>query len=188
MIILLFIAIIIGNKSYGEKKAADLDKLIKQKGESAAYEAGIIELDPRLMSILGRLYFRTSYGQNVLQHSVETSHIAGMLASELGADVQVAKKAALLHDIGKAMDHEVQGTHVEIGKRILQKFGADEKIIIAMQSHHEEYPYETIESIIVQVADAISGARPGARRDTLENRSEERRVGKEGRSRWSPYH
>ncbi len=152
-----------------ERARIDVDKLIKQKGEQAAYEAGIIDLDPRIMVILGRLYFRTSYGHNVLQHSVEMAHIAGMLASELGADVAVAKKAALLHDIGKAMDHEVQGTHVEIGKRILQKFNADEKIITAMQSHHEEYPYETIESIIVQVADAISGARPGARSDTLEN-------------------
>ena len=152
-----------------EKAKAEVDKLVKQKGEAAAYEAGVIDLDPRLMSILGRLYFRTSYGQNVLQHSVEVAHIAGILAAELGADAAVAKKAALLHDIGKAMDHEVQGTHVEIGKRILQKFGTDEKIITAMQAHHEEYPYETIESVIVQVADAVSGARPGARRDTLEN-------------------
>ncbi len=152
-----------------ERAKIEIDKLIKQKGEAAAYEAGVIDVDPRLMAILGRLYFRTSYGQNVLQHSVEAAHIAGILASELGADVNVAKKAALLHDIGKAMDHEVQGTHVEIGKRILQKFKTDEKIIVAMQSHHEEYPYESIEAIIVQVADAISSARPGARRDTLEN-------------------
>ena len=152
-----------------ERAKIEVDKLIKQKGESAAYDTGVIDVDPRLMSILGRLYFRTSYGQNVLQHSVEAAHIAGMIASELGADVSVAKKAALFHDIGKAMDHEVQGTHVEIGRRILQKFNADEKIIIAMQSHHEEYPYETIESIIVQVADAISSSRPGSRRDTLEN-------------------
>jgi ribonuclease Y len=100
---------------------------------------------------------------------VEIAHLAGMLASELGADVQVAKKAALLHDIGKAVDHEVSGTHVEIGKRILQKFNVEEEVIKAMQAHHEEYPYETLESVIVQVADAISGARPGARRDTLEN-------------------
>lgn len=152
-----------------ERARVEIDKTIKQKGEMAAYETGIIDLDPRLLTVLGRLYFRTSYGQNVLQHSVETAHIAGMLASELGADVMMAKKGALLHDIGKAMDHEVQGTHVEIGKRILQKFNIDEKIIKAMQSHHEEHPFETLESVIVQAADAISGARPGARRDSLEN-------------------
>lgn len=152
-----------------EKARAEVEKTIKQKGEMAAYEAGIIDLDPRLLTVLGRLYFRTSYGQNVLQHSIEAAHIAGMLASELKADVNVAKKGALLHDIGKAMDHDVQGTHVEIGKRILQKFNVDEKIIKAMQSHHEEYPFETTEAVIVQVADAISGARPGARRDSLEN-------------------
>ncbi len=152
-----------------ERARVEVEKLIKQKGESSAYETGVIDFDPRLLTILGRLYFRTSYGQNVLQHSIEVVHLAGMLASELGADVQVVKKAALLHDIGKAMDHEVSGTHVEIGKRILQKFNIDEKIIKAMQAHHEEYPFETLESIIVQTADAISGARPGARRDTLEN-------------------
>ena len=152
-----------------ERARQEVEKIIKQKGEAAAYETGVINLDPRLLTILGRLYFRTSYGQNVLQHSIEVAHLSGMLASELGADTEVAKKAGLLHDLGKAMDHEIQGTHVEIGKRILQKVNTDEKIIQAMQSHHEEYPYETIESIIVQVADAISSARPGARRDTLEN-------------------
>lgn len=152
-----------------EKAKAEIDKTIKQKGESAAYEVGIVDLDPRLLIVLGRLYFRTSYGQNVLQHSIESAHIAGMLATELGADVNVAKKGALLHDIGKAMDHEVQGTHVEIGKRILQKFNVDEKIIKAMQSHHEEHLFETTESVIVQVADAVSGSRPGARRDSTEN-------------------
>ena len=152
-----------------EKAKEEINKIIKEKGEQAVYECGIFNLDPRIVSILGRLYFRTSYGQNVLQHSIEMAHIAGMLAEELGADVAVAKAGALLHDIGKAVDHEVQGTHVEIGRRILQKFGADEAIIKAMQAHHEEYPYETIESIIVQTADAISGGRPGARRDTVEN-------------------
>lgn len=152
-----------------EKAREEIHRIIRDKGEQAAYEAGVLNLDPRTLAVLGRLHFRTSYGQNVLQHSVEMAHIAGMLAEELGADVQIAKAGALVHDIGKAVDHEVQGSHVEIGKRILQKFGEDERIIKAMQAHHEEYPYETVESIIVQVADAISGGRPGARRDTVEN-------------------
>lgn len=146
-----------------------INKIIKEKGEQAVYECGILNFDPRIVAILGRLYFRTSYGQNVLQHSIEMAHIAGMIAEELGADVAIAKAGALVHDIGKALDHEVQGTHVEIGMRILQKFGADERIITAMKSHHEDYPYETVESIIVQTADAISGGRPGARRDSVEN-------------------
>ncbi len=156
-------------EEFVEKAKTEINTIIKKKGEQAVYECGILNLDPRIVSILGRLYFRTSYGQNVLQHSIEMSHIAGMMAEELHADVAVAKAGALLHDIGKAVDHEIQGTHVEIGRRILQKFGADEKIITAMQSHHEEYPYESVEAVIVQVADAISGSRPGARRDSVEN-------------------
>ena len=152
-----------------EKAKQDINKTIKEKGEAAAYECGVLGLDPRILLILGRLHFRTSYGQNVLQHSIEMTHIAGMIAEELGANVQVAKAGALLHDIGKALDHEVVGTHVEIGRRILQKFGAPEEVVKAMQAHHEEYPYETVESRIVQTADAISGSRPGARRDNIEN-------------------
>ncbi len=152
-----------------QKSEQEIAKIIKDKGDEAVYETGVIGLDPRIISILGRLHFRTSYGQNVLAHSVEMAHIAGMLAEEIGANVQVAKAGALVHDIGKALDHEVVGTHVEIGRRILQKFGADENIIKAMQAHHEEYPYETLESMIVQSADAISGGRPGARRDSVEN-------------------
>ena len=152
-----------------EKAKEDINKIIKEKGEQAVYECGIFNFDPRIVAILGRLYFRTSYGQNVLQHSVEMAHIAGMLAEELDADVAIAKAGALVHDIGKALDHEVLGTHIEIGMRILQKFGADEKVITAMKSHHEDYPYETIEAVIVQTADAISGGRPGARRDSVEN-------------------
>lgn len=152
-----------------DKARKDVDKIMKEKAEVALVETGIFNLDPRLVVILGRLHFRTSYGQNVMQHSVEMAHIAGMLAEELSADVSVAKMGALLHDIGKAVDHEVQGTHVEIGRKILQKFGVDNRVIQAMQSHHEEYPYETLESIIVQTADAISGGRPGARRDSVEN-------------------
>ncbi len=152
-----------------EKARRDIHKIIKEKGSQATYECGVLHMDPQLVAILGRLHFRTSYGQNVLQHSIEMAHIAGMIAQELGADVAIAKAGALLHDIGKTVSQEVQGTHVEIGRRMLKKFGVDERVILAMQSHHEEYPYETIESVIVQVADAISGGRPGARRDTVEH-------------------
>lgn len=151
------------------KATADLEAIVRQKGEDAVRVVGLASIDPRLLVLLGRLHFRTSYGQNVLQHSVEMAHIAGMLAYELGADVEVAKAGALLHDIGKAVDHEVEGTHVDIGRRLLAKFGVDTRVIQAMQAHHEEYPYETLESVIVQVADALSGGRPGARKDTVEN-------------------
>lgn len=142
---------------------------VKQMGEKACYEAGVTNLHPDLVTIVGRLHFRTSYGQNVLWHSVEMAHMAGIIATEVGADVAIARAGALLHDIGKTVSHEVQGTHVEIGIRILQKFNVDERVILAMRAHHEEYPYETPESIIVQVTDAISGGRPGARRDSIEN-------------------
>ncbi len=142
---------------------------VKQAGDTAVYETGVLDLDPKLVELLGRLRFRTSFGQNVLLHSIEVSLLSGMLAEEIGADVRVARKAGLLHDIGKAMDHQVQGSHVEIGIKILEKFGVEKEVINAMKSHHEEYPYETIESYIVQAADQISGARPGARKDTLEN-------------------
>ncbi len=152
-----------------EKAKNEVNKIIREKGEQAAYEAGAFGLDPKLISLLGRLYFRTSYGQNVLQHSLEMVYLSGMIAEEVGANVKVAKIAALLHDIGKAVDHEVAGSHVEIGRRILQKFGVEEEIIKAMQAHHEEYPYENLESIIIQIADSISGSRPGARRDTVDN-------------------
>lgn len=152
-----------------EKAQLDINKIIKDKGDQAAYECGVVNLDPRVVAILGRLHFRTSYGQNVLQHSVEMAYIARMIAEEVGANVQVAVAGALVHDIGKALTHEVAGTHVEIGRRILQKFGVSEDIIKAMQSHHEEYPYESLESIIVKIADNISGGRPGARSDSIEN-------------------
>ncbi len=152
-----------------EKAKEDINKIIKEKGEQAVYECGIFNFDPRIIAILGRLYFRTSYGQNVLQHSIEMTHIAGMIAEELGADVAIAKQGALVHDIGKALDHEVQGTHIDIGIRILQKFGADPRVIQAMKSHHDDCPHETIEAVIVQTADNISGGRPGARRDSVEN-------------------
>ncbi len=152
-----------------ERAKDEINTKTKEAGEAAVYDAGVVGLDPRLIQLIGRLRFRTSFGQNVLLHSLESAHLAGMLAAELGADVSVVKKAALLHDIGKAVDHEVPGTHVDIGKRILEKFGMDERVIKAMQSHHEEYPYETLESRIVQAAEAISAARPGARKETLEN-------------------
>jgi ribonuclease Y len=152
-----------------EKARAEVGKIVTKMGEKAAYEAGVPGLHPDLIKILGRLHFRTSYGQNVLWHSVEMSHIAAIIAEEVGANVAVARAGALLHDIGKTVSQEVQGTHVEIGIRILQKYGVDEAVIVAMRAHHEEYPYDTPESIIVQVADAISGGRPGARRDSVEN-------------------
>ena len=151
-----------------EKSKAEINEKIKQAGEAALFEVGVGQVDPKLTFLLGRLAFRTSFGQNVLIHSIEMAHIAAILASEIGADVSVAKKGALFHDIGKAVDHEVQGTHVEIGRKLLAKFGMDERVIRAMESHHEEYPYSTLESRIVQASDAISAARPGARRDTVE--------------------
>ena len=152
-----------------EKARAEVGTIVRKMGEKAAYESGVTNLHPDLVKILGRLHFRTSYGQNVLWHSVEMAHISAIIAEEIGADVSVARAGALLHDIGKTVSQEVQGTHVEIGIRILQKYNVDEKVIVAMRAHHEEYPFDTPESIIVQVADAISGGRPGARRDSIEN-------------------
>lgn len=151
-----------------EKAKKDIGIFLRKKGEEAVLVCGLLSIPEEMIPIIGRLYFRTSYGQNVLDHSIEMAHIAGVLAIELGADVYVAKAGALLHDIGKAVDHDIQGTHVEIGRKILMKYGVDERVILAMQAHHEEYPYETVESVLVQVADAISGGRPGARRDTVD--------------------
>jgi ribonucrease Y len=150
------------------KAEADIQRIIKEKGELAAFEAKVTGMDPRLLQVLGRLNFRTSYGQNVLTHSVEAANLAAIIATEVGANVDIARAGALFHDLGKAVDHEVTGTHVEIGRRILQKFNVDDRIIKAMESHHEEYPYTSPESYIVQVADAISGGRPGARRDSID--------------------
>ncbi|MCK4636185.1 MAG: ribonuclease Y, partial [Candidatus Moranbacteria bacterium] len=147
----------------------EIDNRIREAGEAAAYEVGIAGLNPKLLYMLGRLRYRTSFKQNVLLHSLEVSYLSGALAAELGADVKVAKMAGLFHDIGKAVDHEVQGTHVEIGIKILEKFKIDKKVIEAMKSHHEEYPFSTPESYIVTTADALSAARPGARKDTVEN-------------------
>lgn len=147
----------------------EIDNKIKEAGETAAYDTGIVGLDSKLIYILGRLRYRTSYGQNVLIHSLEVAHLSGALAAELGADVAIAKKAGLLHDIGKAIDHEVQGTHIEIGVKILEKFKISKEVIDAVKSHHEDYPFSSQESLIVAAADAISASRPGARKDTLEN-------------------
>ncbi len=146
----------------------EIDVKIKEAGEAAAYEAGITGIHPKLLYILGRLQYRYSYKQNVLNHTLEVSYIAGALAAELGGNVAVAKKAGLFHDIGKAVDHEIEGTHVKIGMRILEKFGVGQDVIDAMKCHHDEYPHTTLESFIVTAADAISAARPGARKETAE--------------------
>ncbi|MBI4085826.1 MAG: ribonuclease Y [Candidatus Liptonbacteria bacterium] len=152
-----------------EEAKEELNKRVLEIGEEASAEVGIYDLPKEILQLLGRLNFRTSFGQNVLTHSVEMAHLASMIAADLGLNVQVAKKGALLHDIGKAIDHEVEGTHVEIGMKLLKKYEIDEKVIQAMQSHHEEYPYATSEAYVVTAVDALSAARPGARRGTLEN-------------------
>jgi ribonuclease Y len=147
------------------KKDLALD--IKKTGEEAAYKAGVVGLDNKLVQILGRLKYRTSYGQNQLQHALEVSHLSGLLASELGADVNVCKKGGLLHDIGKALDHEIQGSHPDIGYDLMKKFGLPEEVAYMSIAHHENEP-KNIEGIVVKIADAISGSRPGARRDSFE--------------------
>lgn len=152
-----------------EEANSELEKRMYEIGEAAAYELGIVDLPKEIIRLLGRLHFRTSYGQNVLQHSIEMAHMAGMIAAELGANVDVAKRGALLHDIGKAISHEVEGTHVDLGRKILQKYGVADAVVKAMESHHEEYPFSTTESFIIAAVDALSAARPGARRDTMEN-------------------
>jgi len=152
-----------------EEAKKEINEQIKEAGEMAAMELGLVGIDPRLLQILGRLKFRTSYGQNVLLHSIEVALLASALAEEIGANSLVCKKAGLFHDIGKAMDLQVEGSHVDIGIKILEKFGVEKEVIDAMKSHHGEYPYESVEAVLVQVADQISGARPGARKDTLEN-------------------
>lgn len=152
-----------------EKAKEKIENQIEEFGKNALYETGIIDLPAKLVHLLGRLYFRTSYGQNVLLHSVEVAHLAATLAGELGGNIRVAKKAGLLHDIGKAIDREVEGSHVDIGIKILEKFNQEKEIIDAMKAHHEEYEAESLEAVLVKVADQISGARPGARKDTVEN-------------------
>jgi len=152
-----------------EEAKKEVNKKVLEAGEAAVYEVGVLGLPREIIMLLGRLAFRTSYGQNVLLHSIEMAHLANMIARELNVNAEVAKKAALLHDIGKAVDHEIDGTHLELGRKILAKYGIDNAVIKAMESHHEDYPFATPEAYIVAAADAISGARPGARRDTVEN-------------------
>ncbi len=152
-----------------EKATQEIDKEIKEAGEKAVYETGVAGLPPEMVKLLGRLKFRTSFAQNVLQHTIETSLLSGALATELGADVVVARKAGLLHDIGKAVDQEIEGSHATISRDICKKFGISEDVIHAVEAHHEDVPFQSVEAIIVQVSDAISASRPGARRDSLEN-------------------
>lgn len=151
-----------------EKSKEELKAAMLEYGEKAAMETGVHGLPPVIIQLLGRLHYRTSYGQNVLQHSIEMAHLAGMLAAELGANVQLAKRAALLHDLGKAIDQDVEGTHVKLGVTFAQKAGESPEVLHAMEAHHGDVEPRTIEAVIVQVTDAISSARPGARRDSLE--------------------
>lgn len=151
-----------------EKAREEIDKKVLQEGENAALDMGIMGINKELLKTLGRLYYRTSYGQNVLKHSLEVGHIAGMLAAELGANVYTAKRAGLLHDIGKAVDQTQDGTHIQLGVELAKRFGEKQEIIHAIEAHHDDVTANTIEAVLVKIADAISAGRPGARRDTLE--------------------
>lgn len=151
-----------------EKVEREIDDIVRETGQRAAYDAGVHGLHPRLIELLGRLKFRSSYGQNVLKHSLEVSYLAAMMAAELQVNVKLARRAGLVHDIGKAVDHEVQGTHVDIGRDLLRRYGEKEEVIDAMSSHHGDYEAKNVEAVLIAAADALSAARPGARKETLE--------------------